>query len=401
MSAYRAIRCRLDPTPQQFVQLTGIVGACRYLWNAALEHRELIWRMRAITVRSVQQDLELPSCKTVAPWLAKAPHHALQQTLRDLDRAYANYFAGRAKHPRFKAKRQQGGFRVSTYGKDYRILPTGRHVRMTKVTGPIRARLSQLLEGEPKSASVTFDGEHWWLAIMCLVPTLDVTTSTSLAVGLDLGIAHTITLSTGETLNVPCPTLNDYRRLRLLQRRVSRRSRGSVGACTTWRAVARWHHRWANIRRDWIAKTTRRLTSDFGLIVIEDLNIQGMTTRRIGRGRAAKAALNRALLTRSFSALRVALERRALGRVVAVPAAYTSQTCYKCRFVAAENRESQAIFRCRSCGHEVNADVNAAQNILRAGQARSAGGAERQQGAALNPEPWASSTEPSPVAVVV
>jgi IS605 OrfB family transposase len=200
---------------------------------------------------------------------------------------------------------------------------------------------------------------------------------------------------------MPCPADADYRRLARLQRRIARRTRGSRAQRKARKAIGRWHTTQANKRNDFIAKSVFALTRDYSFIAIEDLAVDSMT-RRAKRGRARKAGLNRELLARAFGTFRSRLEKKSPWTgtiVVAVDPRHTSQMCSCCGFVARENRESQAVFRCGSCGYEAHADINAALNILsRAGHARiHAAGADSLEGSASNAEPCVTSTEASHV----
>ena len=139
-------------------------------------------------------------------------------------------------------------------------------------------------------------------------------------------------------------------------------------------------------------KTSTDLARRFDLIRVEDLHIRNMT--RSARGTVdqpgtnvrAKAGLNRGILANAWGQLVIRLEHKARGRVEKIKAAYTSQTCSACGHCAPDNRESQAVFRCVACGHQVNADVNAACNIA-AGRAVTARGALQPWGGAMNREP--------------
>ena len=132
-------------------------------------------------------------------------------------------------------------------------------------------------------------------------------------------------------------------------------------------------------RNDWIEKTTTRIAQENILVALEDLDVKAMTKRPkpksdpdkpgkyLHNGAKAKAGLNRSILSNNWGRLMKRLKDKMDangGRLVAVPAAYTSQTCHQCGHVASENRDSQAVFKCVECGYEANADVNAAMNIL-------------------------------------
>ena len=142
-------------------------------------------------------------------------------------------------------------------------------------------------------------------------------------------------------------------------------------------------------RNDWIEKTTTSLAKANVLVAMEDLDVKAMTKRpkprpdpdKPGRylhnGAKAKAGLNRSILSNNWSRLMRRLQDKMDangGRLVVVPAAYTSQTCHQCGHVASENRESQAVFHCVRCGHQANADVNAAMNILDRALTKTGGG---------------------------
>lgn len=361
---------RLDPSPQQSAQLMSFASACRTIWNIALEQRQTAWRRCRKSVTWTQQCREIKDLRAEFSFFAKVPSHTLHKTLTDLDQAYKNWWAGKASYPQWKSsKRDIPSFRIGS--RDTGVLSTGRHVRIVKV-GRVRSFVSRPLPGRIINATVSLRHGHWYIAFCCEVPTPAESSCGTGMVGIDLGIANTVTMTTGEMLNVPTPLAHEWRRLRRLQRSVSRRQNGSRGRIRKANQVGRWYQHHTRVRRDFIAKTVLRLTSENSLVAIEDLKLSAMTQR--GR---RKHGLNRELAQRSFRELRTRLEQKAAmtgTRVVAVPAHHTSQTCHRCGHVAKENRESQAEFRCMLCGFECHADVNAAINILAratAGQAES------------------------------
>ncbi|MFL6054151.1 MAG: RNA-guided endonuclease InsQ/TnpB family protein, partial [Actinoallomurus sp.] len=145
-------------------------------------------------------------------------------------------------------------------------------------------------------------------------------------------------------------------------------------------------------RKDWVEQTSTRLARRYDLIRVEDLKIKNMvrsacgTIAAPGKNVRAKAGLNRSIHAAGWGLLVTRLEDKAPGRVEKINPAYTSQICHACGHRAAENRESQAVFRCRACGHTDHADVNAAKNIA-AGRAVTARGALQPPGGAVNREP--------------
>ena len=208
-------------------------------------------------------------------------------------------------------------------------------------------------------------------------------------VGIDRGCVHTLTSSDGAFMDAPKPTKAELKRLKYLQRRMARQDRvnearggradkfASKRRGKTLSEFNALQGRIVRRRNDWIEKTTTSLAQENILVAMEDLDVQAMTRRPKPRidenghylhnGAQAKAGLDRSILSNNWSRLCKRLNDKMDangGKLVIVPAAYTSQTCHKCGHVASENRESQAVFHCVECGYEANADVNAAMNIL-------------------------------------
>jgi putative transposase len=188
-------------------------------------------------------------------------------------------------------------------------------------------------------------------------------------VGADRGVTVSAALSTSELLWAPGLRDTEARRLLRLQRRLARAKRGSNRRKRVKTAIVRLKAREADRRRDWVEKTSTDLACRFDLIRVEDLKIKNMvrssrgTPAAPGKNARAKAGLNRAIHAAGWGQLATRLEQKAPGRMEKIDPAYTSQTCHACGHCAADNRESQAVFRCRACGHTDHADVNAAKNI--------------------------------------
>ena len=207
-------------------------------------------------------------------------------------------------------------------------------------------------------------------------------TSTGAVVGIDAGVVHTLTTSDGAFLDMPKASPKREKTYRKLQRDLARKDR--VNKDRGGRKAMFSSHRRERVRQeiagmraqevracgDWIHKTTTQLVRDHDVIILEDLNVAGMTRAAHGKGRRAKAGLNRSIQSSRWGRIREVLSYKcqlAGVTLVTVNPAFTSQTCPKCGHVAAGNRESQAVFQCVACGHEDNADINAATNILTLG----------------------------------
>lgn len=394
---YLGVTFRLDPTPQQAAQFERWAGVCRLVWNLALEQRETAWRRCRKRVTMAEQCREIKDLRAAYPFIEKMPCNAAHTVIRDLETAYRNYFEGRARCPRWKSSKRNAPH-IALREENVRVAPSGRHVWMSRA-GMVRMRMSRELPGRILRATITRRAGHWYISFGCEVAETAIPVHSGPEIGLDVGIANTITLCSGEHIRMPTPGAPARRRLARLQRQASRRRRGSRGQKKALRSVARWYERYANVRQDFIAKTAHDLTARYSVVAVEDLAVDRMTRRAKGRGRSAKASLNREMLLRAFGMLRTRIEQKSAQtgtRVIAIDPRYTSQTCSCCGHVARENRESQAAFRCVECGYECHADVNAAINIRRAGLARiHAEGAGGHEGPASNSEPYTTSKEAS------
>jgi transposase len=213
-------------------------------------------------------------------------------------------------------------------------------------------------------------------------------------VGIDRGIANTVALSTGERCRCPGLPSGQAERLRRLERKAGRQEtarrqrppaerRRSARHQRTLNQIAHLRGREARIRMDFLQKLSTDLAKSHGVVVIESLDVANMTrsaggsVAEPGTNVRAKAALNRAVLASGWGELRRQLDYkvgRAGGVLVEVPARYTSQRCAACGVVDARSRHGRR-FRCVACGYAGDADVNAARNILAAGQAVTARGA--------------------------
>lgn len=193
------------------------------------------------------------------------------------------------------------------------------------------------------------------------------------AVGLDFGVATTIMPSAGEPIELPARLSKYERRIKRQQQQLSRKKRGSRNRTKARNKLARCHAKAAAVRRDFLHKATTALIKQHALIAIEDLRVQQMTrsaactSDRPGKCVKRKRGLNRTILRQGRGLARRMLEykgaRRGV-RVVAVEAAFTSQTCTACGHVDRANRRTRSTFACVASGHCDQADRNAAKSIL-------------------------------------
>ena len=382
---HRGFRFRLDPTPEQETLFRQFAGVCRLVFNLALEQREHHHRnFRRTTGKGISynsQAKELTALRAAVDWIAAVSVASQQQALRDLDKAFANFFARRGGYPRPRRKGEDETFRfpAADCGELRPLNAKWSVIRLPKI-GEVRVRTHRPLEGRPLSVTISASAGQWFVSIACEIEREAVPAPLPEAVGIDRGVANTLTLSTGEMMRLPDSMVRIEARKRKAQRVVSRRVRGSRRRARAQKRVARLQARQARIRRDFHHRASHAIAERFGTVILEDLNTKGMTRSakgtiaEPGRNVRQKAGLNRVILAAGWHQFAVLLtykvEARG-GRVITVPAHHTSQTCAACGAIDPRSRESQARFRCTTCGHTDHADVNAAVEILRRGSTSS------------------------------
>jgi putative transposase len=378
MQRLQAFKFELMPTGEQQRQMCRFAGSCRFVFNKALALQKDRYEQgeKKLGYAGLCKLLTEWRNSPDTAWLADAPVHPLQQTLKDLERAYANFFAKRADFPRFKKKGQHDSFRYPD-PKQFKIDAGNSRVFLPKL-GWLRARFSRGVLGTVKNITVSLSFGKWFVSIQT-EREVEQPIPSGAAVGIDMGVARFATLSDG-TFYAP---LNSFKRhqdtLRRAQQSMGRKTKFSKNWRKAKARVQRIHSRIGNTRRDYLHKTSTAISQNHAMVCIEDLQVRNMsksaagTADAPGRNVRAKSGLNKSILDQGWFEFRRQLDYKLAwngGWLVAVPPQYTSRTCPCCGYVSADNRKTQAQFACVECGFEENADVVGAINVLRAGHAR-------------------------------
>lgn len=376
-------------------------GACRFVFNRALalqnENHEAGNKYVSYT-KMASWLIEWKSHPDTQ-WLKDTPSQPLQQSLKDLERGYKNFFQKRAAFPRFKKRGQNDAFR---YPQGVKLDQTNNCIALPKL-GWIRYRNSREVIGEVKNVTVIQSCGKWYVSIQTEYEVPEQVHKAASMVGLDAGVTKLATLSDGTVYQPVNSFKANQRKLAMLQRQLSRKVKFSASWQKQKKKIQRLHSHIANIRRDYLHKVTSEISKNHAMIVIEDLKVSNMsksakgTAERPGRNIRAKSGLNRSILDQGWYEMRRQLEYKQLwrgGQVLAIPPAYTSQRCVCCGHTAKENRQTQSKFVCQVCGYTENADINGARNILAAGHAVLACGGMVQSGRPLKQEPTEASQAP-------
>lgn len=401
MKQRQAYKFQLKTNGAQERAMRRYAGACRFIYNKVLAIQKDRYALGEKKLSYVDAANLLPAWKkeVSTAWLADVPSQSLQQALKDLERAYANFFAKRADFPRFKKKGQRDSFR---YPDPKQIkLDHGNNRLFLPKLGWLRYRNSREVLGVVKNVTVSQSGGKWYVSIQTEREVDEPIPQATSAVGIDMGVTRFATLSDGTFL----APLNSFRkheqRLARYQRAMSRKQKFSNNWKKAKARVQKLHARIGNIRRDYLHKTTTAISKNHAVVFVEDLKIRNMsksaagTVEAPGRNVAAKSGLNKAILDQGWFEFRRQLEYKLQwsgGMLIAVPPQYTSQTCPCCGHVSRDNRRTQAKFECVDCGFAENADVVGAINIKAAGLAVLACGEAAQSGASMKQDPTEETT---------
>lgn len=381
---------RLRPTKGQMKILARWMGACRFLYNCALEQRVMTYEMTGKSPNYFSQQNELPDCKKIEEfsWLREVPSQSLQMSLRNLDRAYKNFFEGRASFPKRKKKGrctdaicfpQAGKIQVSKITNKKSIL-----FGLPKLKGGIKFIQHRPIDGKPKVVTVSRKAHgEWYISITCEKGAADSTThngelDASKAIGIDLGVAKTIaTTKKDHNLDLE-KIIKIEKEIATIQRRLSRP--GVEKFSKRWhyyqKIVRKKHTKISRIRQNFLHEVSKDICKNHAIVCVENLKVKNMsksasgTIEEPGKMVAQKSGLNRSILRQGWGMFRQFCKyktKRYGGHLELVNPKNTSRRCSKCGHTSEDNRRNQSDFQCQNCGYEENADKNAANNILALG----------------------------------
>ena len=350
-------------------------GCARYVYNRTLSLEKSLYKKDSKhSFKYSEAANRLPVWKKKNPFLKKCHSQVLQQSLKDLDRAYTNFFEKRGNVPKYKKKYRHDSIR---FPQGVELDEVKQQIRLPKI-GWMGYRKSRDIIGTIKNVTVSRRGEKWDVSIQTEYEVVSSAPNPS-EIGIDMGVKRFATLSNGDFVEPLNAFKQEQEKLAKLQRKLARQKKGSRNSRKTKRKIARLHRYIADSRRDFLHKTSTKIAKNHSIICVEDLKVSNMsasargTKESPGKNVKQKSGLNRSILDQGwygfFQMLSYKLEQRG-GKLIKVDPRNTSRTCPRCGLVSAENRKSQATFACIGCGYRSNADEVGAINILRAGRAR-------------------------------
>lgn len=371
----RAFKYRFHPTAQQAELLQRTFGCVRLVYNLALEARSQAWKNSKQRVGLSETSSMLTAWKQQPElaFLNEVSSVPLQQVLRHLQKGFVNFWRKTSRYPRFKSKRtarKSAEFTRSAFSwRDGQLT-------LAKTSDPLDIVWSRPLPeaSTPSSVTISQDAARRWYVSILVEDVIEHHQPAITAVGVDLGLTHLATLSTGEKINNPRTLARHARKLARAQRALARKQKGSKNRAKARHEVARIHARIVDARRDHLHKLSSTMIRENQTVVVEDLNTTGMSAR----GGSRKHGLNRSIQDASWHELRTMLEYKAAwyGReLIVIDRWYpSSQICSTCGHRGTKLPLSVRAWQCSSCHTLHDRDINAAKNILAAGLAVNACG---------------------------
>lgn len=357
---HRAYKFRIYPTPAQEQVLRQTIGCARFIYNWALAQKREAWvqEKKSVSHNSISKGLTELKASPERAWLNDVSSVCLQQSLRNLDTAFVNFFKKRAAYPSFKARKNGGSARFMDNA--FRI--EGENLFLAKIKTPIKVQWSRILTSEPSQCTVSQNAAgQWFVSFICEEEILALPPSDK-KIGIDLGIETFAATSDGQKYGQPKRIRRLRKKLARLQRQHSRKTKGSKNREKARLKVARLHQHITDVRKDFLHKLSTKLIRENQTIALEDLAVKNMVQNR---------KLSRCIGEQGWREFRTMLEYKAewYGRELIIIDRFwpTSKTCSCC------GRKTNLSLDTRKwtceCGASHDRDINAAKNILAAGQA--------------------------------
>jgi putative transposase len=350
---YKAFKFRLYPTREQEVFFEKSAGCTRFIYNKLLEMSMAEYARTGKFILGWDLSTQIPGLKKEFPWLKEVYARNLVQSANDLAKAFKNRFSKKYKKntgfPKFKKRGNRDSFRF-----DFGFTIKPNQIKLPKI-GWVAARTHRKLEGKVKNITISKDVDIWYVSVLCELPEKVSYYDPNNAIGIDLGIKTFAVTSDGECIDPPKQLGKEIKKLKRLQRRHSKKQKGSKNRNKARLKVARQHRKIRRINKNFVETESAVIAKLYDVVSVETLNIQGMK---------ANNKLAPSIQKLNWGGFVSALQRK-------VPITHkvsqwfpSSKTCSCCGWVKKDLTLGDRIFSCGSCGFELDRDANAAMNLL-------------------------------------
>lgn len=353
----KAAKIRLYPTNQQKELLAQQFGCSRFWWNKALGLQYANRSEKGRWLKRTELNAMLPKLKKELPWLSDCYSQVLQATTKHLEQGLKNWFEGRAKKPRFKARKNKQSI---SFPQNIKIVDN--YIKVPKI-GLVEAKITQAIEGEIKTVTITVtpSGKYYAAIGLDLGETLVNQSTDGIIIGIDLGLKDYVTCHDGtDTYSVKHPKWlkRHERNLRHQQKKLSRRKKGSNRRNKARKLVARVHEKLSNARQDFLHKLSHKITDESQVVVVENLNIKGMV-----KNRKLSKAIAQSGWGMFLNFLNYKLNHKG-GVLVEVDRFFpSSKMCSNCGHIHKELELKDREWTCSQCFTHHLRDDNASRNI--------------------------------------
>ncbi len=357
----KAFKFHFKPSKIQSEKLNDTLRLCQQLYNAALQERRDAYTLNKISINYQAQQNQLPDIKQTNPEYKEIYSQILQNVLKRVELAFQGFFSRvkkgvKAGFPRFRSVNRYDSFTFTQSG----FSLTGNKLTLSKI-GTVKLKLSRQIIGKVKTCQIKREIDKWFV-IFTVETSVEPLEKTGQEIGCDVGIASFLKFSDGSEIENPRFAETLQKTLRIAQRSVSRNKKGGKNRTKAVLKLRKIHQKIKNCRSDFQHKAARYLVNNFDLICIEKLEVSNMMKNH---------CLARVIADVSWSSFFSILKCKAVEAdktVKEVPPHHTSQTCSSCGHCEKANRKTQADFVCLKCHFSINADENAAINILALGK---------------------------------
>jgi putative transposase len=344
---------KLKLNKQQEQRISSWIGACRTVYNMGLEIKIEAYKNKQVNVSKFDLMKQLPDIKHI-DWIADVPSQSLQNSLERLDKSYKNFFRtckSGGGFPKFKSKRNYKSILFKS------VALSGNKIKLPKIGELKFFKDKSPIVGNIKTAQIIIEPTGFFICIVCDEVSKNISNpNESQVIGIDMGVTCFVADSNDNFIENPKHFLKYERKLRVENRSLSRKKKGSSRWKKQVKKLSLLHHTIANVRKDFLHKESTKIAKQYHTVYLEDLSIKNMSKNK---------NLSKHILDCGWGIFRNMLEYKT--NVFAINPKYTSQTCNECGEKNAKNRISQSEFVCQCCGHVSNADTNAAKNILSKG----------------------------------